>query len=194
MTENKKVEKTSHSHKEEKEGGQDLQKKVEELEKQHEKAQEEAQEKHEKLLYLHAELENFKKRNLKEKHDFQKYSNESILKSLLSVVDHLEKACEHETKDAESVVRGVKMTLKELQTLLHNYGVTEIECVGKPFDPHMHEAVSQEVTDKVKPNHVMKQYQKGYLYKDRLLRPARVVIAQQQEKGHVEHKQESAKK
>ena len=71
------------------------------------------------------------------------------------------------------------MTLKELNSLLERYGVCEIECVGKPFDPHMHEAVSQEATDKIKPNHVVRQYQKGYLYKDRLLRPARVIISQE---------------
>ncbi|HLD73669.1 MAG TPA: nucleotide exchange factor GrpE [Bdellovibrionota bacterium] len=149
----------------EKDENKDLHKKIEEL--------------NNKLLYLHAEFENFKKRNLKEKHDFQKYSNESILKSLLSIVDHLEKACEHETENTASIVLGVKMTLKELNNLLHRYGVCEIESVGKPFDPHMHEAVSQETTDKVKPNHVVKQYQKGYVYKDRLLRPARVVVSQE---------------
>jgi len=172
--ENKKEEKISH-----KDDSKDPHKKIQELELKNEKAQQEAQEKHDKLLYLHAEFENFKKRNLKEKYEFQKYSNESILKSLLSVVDHLEKACEHEAQETESVLAGVKMTLKELNSLLDRYGVTEIECVGKPFDPHMHEAVSQEPTDKMKPNHVLKEYQKGYLYKDRLLRPARVVVSQE---------------
>ena len=172
--ENKKEEKISH-----KDDSKDPHKKIQELELKNEKAQQEAQEKHDKLLYLHAEFENFKKRNLKEKYEFQKYSNESILKSLLSVVDHLEKACEHEAQETESVFAGVKMTLKELNSLLDRYGVTEIECVGKPFDPHMHEAVSQEPTDKMKPNHVLKEYQKGYLYKDRLLRPARVVVSQE---------------
>lgn len=152
--------------------------KIKELEEKLTQAESSAKEKHDKLLYLHAELENFKKRNQREKEEFLKYSNEHILRGLLSIMDHLEKACSHsEHPNRESVVEGVTMTLKELKNLMTKHGVKEVESLGKPFDPHFHEAIAQQESDKVTPNHIITEHQKGYIYRDRLLRPARVVIS-----------------
>ncbi|MBI2608515.1 MAG: nucleotide exchange factor GrpE [Deltaproteobacteria bacterium] len=137
----------------------------------------------EALLYLKAEFENYKRRREKEKENFLKYNNESLLRSLLTVVDHLERACEHkDSESAHNILLGVKMTLQEFKNVLNKYGVSEIESVGKLFDPHFHEALGHEKTEKEKENHIMSELQKGYMYKDRLLRPARVIIAKEKKK------------
>ena len=151
---------------------------IEELQEKLQKAQEESAKFKEGLVYLRAEFENFKKRHLKEKEDFFKFSNERLLKQILIVSDHLENACVHaQSADKESLLLGVKMTLSELKNILKQNGVEEVTGTGAPFDPHYHEAISEEVSLTAKPGEVLSVHEKGYLYKDRLLRPAKVVVA-----------------
>ncbi len=126
-----------------------------------------------------AEMENLKKRLRKEKEDFLKFANESLIKELLPVVDNLENALRHaqDENSVEALREGIELTLKGMKDALSKAGVEEIKALGERFDPNYHHAVSQEETDKVDPGTVVQELQKGYLLHQRLLRPAMVVVS-----------------
>ncbi len=133
-------------------------------------------------LRLAAEFDNFRKRNLKERQDLHNYANESLVKELLPVVDNLERAVSHGRKeeqraDSENLLQGVELTWRSLMQILTRFGVVEIEAEGKPFDPQVHEAVRRVASSDHPPGTILEVYQKGYLLKDRLLRPAMVAVA-----------------
>jgi len=148
-----------------------------------EKTQLELEETRDKLLRLAAEFENFKKRMERERSLALKYAEESIIKELLPAIDNLERALEQgkETHNAEDLLAGVELTHKGLLTTLEKFEVASIDCVGAPFDPNHHEALAMEETDEMDPNSVLKEFQKGYTYKDRLIRPAKVVVSKKAE-------------
>jgi molecular chaperone GrpE len=140
-------------------------------------SEEQAKEYYERLLRLTAEFDNYKKRMAREKADFMRYANENLVKDLLESVDNLERALSHEAENgSEGLAEGVRLTLKMLLETLARHGVKPVEAVGKPFDPNFHEAVSQVGVDHVDNNHVVEEYQRGYLLHDRLLRPAMVLV------------------
>jgi molecular chaperone GrpE len=151
----------------------------EELRKKLEQKEKEAKENHDRLLRMAADLENFKKRAAKEKEEWIKFANEDLLKGILPFVDNLERAVSHSEKaaDIQGLVDGVKLTVQQLLQTLKQFGVTSFETVGKPFDPTVHEAMLVVETDQQKPNHVMQEFQKGFLLNDRLLRPATVSVS-----------------
>ncbi len=135
-----------------------------------------------RYLRLAAEFDNFRRRNLKERQDLHNYANESLVKELLPAVDNLERAVVHGRKeeqraDSENLLQGVELTYRSLVQILQRFGVVEIEAEGKPFDPQVHEAVRRVATSEHAPGTVLEVYQKGYLLKDRLLRPAMVAVA-----------------
>lgn len=138
----------------------------------------EAAEYFDKWLRLRAEFENFKKRMQKEKADLMKFGHESLLKSVLPIVDNLERAVDHgkSVKENTSLLEGLEITLKQFLNTLERFGVRPIFAVGEVFDPEKHEAVSQEESDQ-EPNRVISEIQKGYLFHDRLLRPAKVIVS-----------------
>ncbi len=142
------------------------------------------QEYFDKLLRLHAEFENFKKRSLKEKQQFLKFANESLIYELINILDNFERAFESANKmdDFKSLHQGVEMILKQIHQLLEKNGVKKIECVGKAFDPAEQEAIAHIETDKYSENTVVEEVQKGYLLEDRLIRPAVVKVAKKPEK------------
>ncbi|MCK5193008.1 MAG: nucleotide exchange factor GrpE [Desulfobulbaceae bacterium] len=148
-----------------------------------EKTQLELEETRDKLLRLAAEFENFKKRMERERGLALKYAEESIIKELLPAIDNLERALEQgkETHNAEDLLAGVELTHKGLLTTLEKFEVASMDCVGAPFDPNHHEALAMEETDEMDPNSVLKEFQKGYTYKDRLIRPAKVVVSKKAE-------------
>ena len=152
---------------------------IEELRKKLEQKEKEAKENHDRLLRMAADLENFKKRAAKEKEEWIKFANEDLLKGILPFVDNLERAVSHSEKaaDIQGLVDGVKLTVQQLLQTLKQFGVTSFESVGKPFDPTVHEAMLVVETDQQEPNHVMQEFQKGYLLNDRLLRPATVSVS-----------------
>ena len=143
----------------------------------------EKQEYFEKLLRLHADFENFKKRNVKEKEQFVKFAVEGLIYELISVMDNFERAFESASKmsDYKSLHLGVEMILKEIHKLLKKNGVKKIECMGKVFDPVQQEAIAQVESDKYPENTVVEEVQKGYLLQDRLIRPAVVKVAKKPE-------------
>jgi molecular chaperone GrpE len=133
----------------------------------------------ERVLRTAADAENFKKRLQREKEEQTRYTNESFMRELLPVIDNLERALEHSEAGADQggLGEGLNMTLKGFLDTLTRFGCTPVEAAGKPFDPNFHEAVSQEESDDHEPNTVLRELQKGYLLKERLLRPAMVIVS-----------------
>lgn len=133
-------------------------------------------------LRLAADFDNFRRRTLKERQDLHNYANENLVKELLPVVDNLERAVAHGRKeeqrpDSENLLQGVELTYRSLLQTLARHGVVEVEALGKPFDPAFHEAVRRVASSEHPPGTVVEVYQKGYLLKDRMLRPAMVAVA-----------------
>jgi molecular chaperone GrpE len=132
-------------------------------------------------LYLRAqaEIDNIIKRNKKDKEDWIKYSNETLIKELLIVLDNLEMAIAHSTDEnpVKALREGVELTLKGLKNVLTKSGLEEISSLGKPFDPNFHHAVSEQENENTEPGTVLSEFQKGYTLHQRLIRPAMVVIS-----------------
>ena len=147
--------------------------------------EQEAQENYDRLLRVSAEFDNYKKRASRDMEEFRKYSNQSLIKEMLSVVDNLELAMNstngHKTID-KGLLDGLAMTHKEIIKVFEKFNVKPISAKGQPFDPTFHEAVMQEETDEYPANTVINELQKGYLIHDRLLRPSMVVVASTKDK------------
>jgi len=128
-----------------------------------------------------ADLENFRRRALKERSEVLQYGHQNLVKELLSTVDNLERAIDHARKsggaDLENLLQGVELVQRELGATLKKHGVTVIEAVGQAFDPALHEAMAQVAVADVPPSTVVEELEKGYRLRDRLLRPARVVVS-----------------
>jgi molecular chaperone GrpE len=126
-------------------------------------------------------LENLRRRQVRERQEALQYGHENLVKDLLNTVDNLERAIDHakgsEAKDLVALLQGVELAQRELMTVLGKHGMEVIEAEGVTFDPNVHEAVAQIEEGSVPPGSVARVYQKGYRLRDRLLRPARVVVA-----------------
>jgi molecular chaperone GrpE len=138
---------------------------------------EEARENYDLFLRERAELENFKRRMLREKGEALRFASEPLIRDLLPVVDNLERAIEHAGGNGQSVVEGVRLVLKSLLDILERHGVKRIDAVGERFDPTRHEAMAQIESKEHEPNRVVDQHHSGYLLHDRLLRPALVTVS-----------------
>jgi molecular chaperone GrpE len=139
----------------------------------------EANQNHDRYLRQVAELENFKRRINREKDDAIRFANEALVKDLLPIVDNLERAVTHAKGggNGKPLVEGVEMVLRGLFDTLAKHGVVQISAVGQPFDPGKHEAMAQVESATDQPNTVVEEYHKGYLLRDRLLRPSLVSVA-----------------
>ncbi|MCX5805240.1 MAG: nucleotide exchange factor GrpE [Proteobacteria bacterium] len=137
----------------------------------------------EKLLYLQADFDNFKKLKIKEKQDTLKFGNEVLIKELLPVLDNLERALDHssKTKDFQGIHEGVKIVFNEFLKVLERAGVERVDALGKKFDPNFHEAFFQEEKENVEPDTVVSEMQKGYMLNGRLIRPSMVTISKKPE-------------
>jgi molecular chaperone GrpE len=134
----------------------------------------------ERYVRLYADFENFKKRAARERDDVRRAAAEGVLQRLLPVLDTFEMAMQaaaQPTVNLETLKAGVSMIQGQLRNAVGEYGVEEINAVGQPFDPLIHEAVSEQESNEVPPGQVVAQSRKGYRVKDRLLRPASVVVA-----------------
>lgn len=130
-----------------------------------------------RILRLQAEFDNYKKRTQKEKEAERKYKAQDIANDLLPVVDNFHRALQTEVDDAaKGFAEGVEMVYRQLEDALKNHGITEIESVGKEFDPNLHHAVMQEDDPEKESNIVLEELQKGYMLKDRVIRPAMVKV------------------
>ena len=160
-------------------------KKVEEMTKQEllkevKDTEKKSQENYDLYMRTYAEMENIKRRGIKERQELSKYANESLIKEILPVIDNLQKAISHaqNDKNPSGLVEGIELILDGLMATLEKAGLKEVEAEGRPFDPNFHEAISKQIDDKVAPGHVMTELQKGYVLNGRLIRPSMVVISE----------------
>ena len=140
-----------------------------------------------KVVYLAAEMENMKKRFVREKSEVIKMANEELLKAFIPVFDNLDlglkairdmeaKSEGGDNKVFANLIKGVEMTLTHFQQTLERAGVQIIESVGKPFDPGLHEAMGQSTQNDVEDNHVSAEFQKGFSLHGRVVRSAKVIV------------------
>jgi len=132
-----------------------------------------------KFVRERADLENYRKRVQKEKEEIQKYGNETLIMEILPAVDNMERALAHTSSDSQDpIITGVRMTLDMLLASLKKFGVTPLETQpGTPFNPALHQAMSQIEKEGVAANCIVDAFQKGYMLNERLLRPAMVTVA-----------------
>jgi molecular chaperone GrpE len=135
--------------------------------------------KHDRLLRALAEADNIRRRAQRDREDFVKYANESLLRDLIPVLDNLDRALDaaRSTAGSESVVAGVELIQRELLRVLERAGVTRYTAVGQPFDPTRHEAIARVVSAEAAPDTVVTETAPGYLLNGRVLRPAMVAVA-----------------
>ncbi|MBC8324984.1 MAG: nucleotide exchange factor GrpE [Verrucomicrobia subdivision 3 bacterium] len=124
-----------------------------------------------------ADIENFRKRSQREKDEARQFANQSLLEKLLPVLDNFEMALAAAEKADPAIRDGVQMIYDQLLGVLKDSGVNTVEAVGESFDPNLHEAISQEHTTEAAEGTVLQQVQRGYKLNDRLVRPARVIVA-----------------
>lgn len=130
----------------------------------------------ERLLRRQAEFDNFRRRAEREKADVVEYANSETVRALLPVIDDLERALKAETSDKE-FARGMELIYQRLSDSLKKLGLEPIETAGKTFDPHLHHAVEMVETEDYDDHTILDEYQRGYNFKGRLLRPAMVKVA-----------------
>src|SRR5437016_13562403 len=134
-----------------------------------------------RLVRTTADLENFKKRAARERQEAIRFANAALLEKLIPALDNfdmaLAAASNTEGNSLESLKTGLTMVYNQLKAVLTEAGLEEIDASGRPFDPNLHEAVSQQETADVPEGQVLRQLRKGYKLRDRLIRPASVVVA-----------------
>jgi molecular chaperone GrpE len=130
-------------------------------------------------LRARADLDNFRKRALREKEEAIRYANNGLLERLLPVIDNFELGLDaaKNAADTASILQGMAMVHKQLQDFLKNNGLEEVQAEGEAFDPNKHDAVSQEFSADVPEGHVVRQVRKGYKIKDRLVRASSVIVS-----------------
>lgn len=140
-----------------------------------------ADENWERLLRTTADFDNFKKRAARERQEAIKFANESLIQKIVPVLDNFEMALaaaqSSSTDGLKSLSEGVAMIHAQLRQALAESGLEEISATGQVFDPNLHEAVSQQESSEVAEGHVLQQLRKGYKLRERLIRPATVIVA-----------------
>lgn len=139
---------------------------------------------YDRLVRVTADFENFRKRSQREKLEYIKFANEDLVRSLLPIMDNFERALSHADNmaDVNSIREGVSLIFNQIQSALTQFGVRSESALGKPFDPLIHEAVSQKPSPEHAPSTVIEEHQKAYHLHDRLLRPAMVTVATETKK------------
>lgn len=139
----------------------------------------EAEEHKQRLLRTQADFDNFRRRTLKEKEELGKYASAKLITELLPVIDNFERALSTtaENADLSSYAKGVEMIFRQLEGILETEGLTAMEPVGTPFNPEFHQAIMQVESEEYEEGTVVEVVQKGYLLKDKVLRPAMVKVS-----------------
>ncbi|MED5020386.1 nucleotide exchange factor GrpE [Paenibacillus chibensis] len=130
-------------------------------------------------LRTQADFDNFRKRTQKEKEDFAKYASSKLITELLPIIDNFERAisASGDIADNDSFAKGVGMIFRQLEGVLKAEGLEPMEAVGQPFNPEFHQAIMQVESDEHEEGIVVEEVQKGYMLKDRVLRPAMVKVS-----------------
>ena len=157
-----------------------------------EEAEKKAAENYDKYVRAVAELDNYRKRAIREKADAIKYGNESLLRDILPLVDNVDRALEHAgtSEDFEAFKEGLKMLHEQLLCCLKKHGVEAIDTAGKDFDPNVHEAMLQVESDEHEASKVVSEFERGYLLNGRLLRPSKVCVCKRPEKENRQDREE----
>lgn len=145
-----------------------------------EKSKQEAADNYDKFLRASAELENYKKRAVKELADAINYGNEKIIKDILPIMDSLERALDHavsNSEDFDTYVEGLKLIYEKFLKTLEKHGVEKIDAVGMDFDPNFHEAMLQVESEDYEDNKIVEEFERGYLLNGRLLRPVKASVS-----------------
>jgi len=152
----------------------ELSKRVEELEK-------EVEENKDKILRKAAEFENYKRRTENDQLNLLKYTGETLIMKLLPAIDDFERSMQHmdDAKDVKSIKEGLQLVYNKLMKILNEQGVKKIEAVGKPFDVDYHEALMQRKDESVPPHTVLDELEKGYMYKDKVVRHSKVIVSEE---------------
>ena len=129
-----------------------------------------------KLQYLQADFENYKKRAEKEKENWRKYSNETLIKNFLFVLDNFEQALANIPKDSQ-IMTGLKIIFKQFWKILESEGLKPIKAVGEKFDPFKHEALMVVENKDKEEDTIIEQIQKGYMLHTKVIRPSKVMVA-----------------
>jgi molecular chaperone GrpE len=130
-----------------------------------------------RLLRLAAETDNFKKRVERDKADFLRRATEGLVRDLLPVLDNLERGARAAEGDTSPLAQGVELTLQEMRKVLERNGLEPVAALGQPFNPELHEAMMQQEDPDQEDGTVLSEYQRGYVFQGRLLRPAMVVVS-----------------
>jgi len=132
-------------------------------------------------LYLRAEFDNYKRNVIKERQELIKFGSERLLVDVLGVLDNFERALEIKisAENFPTFAKGMEMTYQELKAALAKFGISEVPAQGLPFDPNIHEALSSEETEEVKPGHISRVFKKPYKLHDKLVRPGQVIVAKE---------------
>lgn len=152
---------------------------IRELEKALREEREKSNEYLNRLMYLQADFENYRKRIDKAIRESVQHGNEKLIIKLLGVIDELELAIQSgkESENKEAILKGVEMVLKKMYTTLGHEGLTRIEAVGKPFDPSKHEVILEVPTKDYDEGTVIEEVRKGFMLGDKVIRPSMVKIA-----------------
>ncbi|MFC7681480.1 nucleotide exchange factor GrpE [Paenibacillus sp. GCM10028914] len=139
----------------------------------------EISEQQQRTLRVQADYDNFRRRTLKEKEELAKYASSKLITELLPVIDNFERALasSEENPEFESFSKGVSMIFRQLETVLNAEGLSAMNCVGQPFNPEFHQAIMQVESDEYEEGIVVEEVQKGFMLKDKVLRPAMVKVS-----------------
>jgi molecular chaperone GrpE len=138
-----------------------------------------AAEHYDRLLRTAADLDNYRKRAAREKEEAVRFANASLIERLLPVLDSFERglAAAAQVPEAAPIAEGMRLTFNQIVGILRDEGLDVVDAAGQAFDPHLHEAVAHQPSADTPDGHVLEQVRKGYRLRDRLLRPASVVVA-----------------
>ncbi len=152
---------------------------LEKLKEQMVQCEAEAKKYHQLYLRTLADMENMRKRAIRDREEYLKYASLPLVKPLLTVIDDLERAIKmaRETEDLDTLAQGVAMIAKNLKEVINKEGVEPIECLGRPFDPQYHEPLTVEASEEHPENTIIEEMQKGYTMKGRLIRPSLVKVS-----------------
>lgn len=139
----------------------------------------EAEEHQQRLLRAQADFDNFRRRTLKEKEELAKYASMKLVTELVPVLDNFERALStaQQGAESESFAKGVEMIFRQFESVLQAEGVTAMDAVGQPFNPEFHQAIMQVESEEHEEGIVVEEVQKGYMLKDKVLRPAMVKVS-----------------
>ncbi len=143
-----------------------------------------------RFLRKAAEFENYKRRTENDQFNLLNYAAENFIVKLLPVIDDFERSLDHirDAEDLSAIKNGIKLVYDKLMKILNDSGVKKIESVGKPFNVQEHDALLQQKDDSVPPHTVIQEIEKGYVYKDKVIRHAKVIVSEETSTDNLEDK------